>query len=142
MSNDKPTGSAASGTADPVPDLSRHALFADVPDDALHALAGVAEIKSIAGGDALVHQGDDADALYFVESGRFRDKADQLSVVREALRGFDEMKSAGIHTLDFEWTAGWDMIREREKGKLDQRSPRTTEPQYQTEEDRIAAEPN
>ena len=76
------------------------------------------------------------------ESGRFRDKADQLSVVREALRGFDEMKSAGIDTLDFEWTAGWDMIREREKGKLDQRSPRTTEPQYQTEEDRIAAESN
>jgi len=32
------------------------------------------------------------------------------------------------------------MIHEREKGKLDSRSPRTLEPQYQNEEDRIAAE--
>jgi hypothetical protein len=31
------------------------------------------------------------------------------------------------------------MLNEREKGKLDHRSPRTTEPQYQTEDDRRAA---
>jgi hypothetical protein len=42
--------------------------------------------------------------------------------------------------MDFEWQAGWDMVNEREKNTLDSRSERTTEPQYQTEADRIAAE--
>ncbi len=71
------------------------------------------------------------------ESGRFKDKGNQLAVVASALQGFT---SAGIETLDYSWPEGWTMINEREKGKLDQRSPRTTEPQYQNEEDRIAAE--
>lgn len=74
------------------------------------------------------------------ESGRFRDQADQLSVVREALNGFDDMTQPAIDPLAFEWHEGWNMIHEREKGKLDSRSPRTLEPQYQNEEDRIAAE--
>ncbi len=78
------------------------------------------------------------------ESGRFNDKADQLAVVREALTGFSNASSPNpispnIVPMDFEWQAGWDMLYEREKGKLDNRSPRTTEPQYQTEEDRLAA---
>ena len=73
------------------------------------------------------------------ESGRFRDKADQLAVVREAMKGFADITSPGIVTMDFEWQAGWDMLNEREEGKLDNRSPRTTEPQYQTEDDRRAA---
>ncbi|SVA90918.1 uncharacterized protein METZ01_LOCUS143772 [marine metagenome] len=50
------------------------------------------------------------------------------------------MNEPGIEPLDLEWLDGWDMINERERGKLDQRSPRTTEPQYQTEADRLAAE--
>ena len=54
------------------PDLSRHVLFDGVPPEALEALQSVSEMRQIAGGEALVHQGDDADALYFVESGRFR----------------------------------------------------------------------
>lgn len=54
------------------PDLSRHALFAGIADAALEALEAVSTLKSVTGGSALVHQGDDADALYFVESGRFR----------------------------------------------------------------------
>ena len=74
------------------------------------------------------------------ESGRFRDTADQLAVVRQALTRFDAMSSPGIETLPFEWLEGWDMINERELGKLDQRSPRTTEPQYQNDADRAAAE--
>ena len=74
------------------------------------------------------------------ESGRFRDKTDQLAVVREALKGFAELSSPAIVPMNFEWQAGWDMLHEREKGKLDQRSPRTTEPQYQTKDDRLAAE--
>ena len=74
------------------------------------------------------------------ESGRFRDKSDQVAVIRQALLGFDRMSEPGIEPLDLEWLDGWDMINERERGKLDQRSPRTTEPQYQTEADRLAAE--
>ena len=74
------------------------------------------------------------------ESGRFRDKSDQVAVIRQALLGFDGMNEPGIEALDLEWLDGWDMINERERGKLDQRSPRTTEPQYQTEADRLAAE--
>ena len=73
------------------------------------------------------------------ESGRFRDKTNQLEIVREALNGFTDTTSPGIRPLDFEWQAGWDMLTEREKGKLDSRSPRTKEPQYQTEDDRRAA---
>lgn len=81
MSDDKPTDSAASGAETLVPDLSRHALFADVPADALRALAAVSEIKSVAGGEPLVHQGEDADALYFVESGRFRVVVNKVHIV-------------------------------------------------------------
>lgn len=73
------------------------------------------------------------------ESGRFRDKADQLEVVRQALHDF-EMPEPGIQIQTREWPEGWKMVKEREKGKLDQRSPRTTDPQYQTDADRIAAE--
>ncbi|AMO72786.1 patatin-like phospholipase family protein [Sphingorhabdus sp. M41] len=54
------------------PDLSRHALFDGVAPEALEALQSVSEMRRIAGGEALVRQGEDADALYFVESGRFR----------------------------------------------------------------------
>ncbi|MDE0661802.1 MAG: hypothetical protein F4029_08035 [Gammaproteobacteria bacterium] len=74
------------------------------------------------------------------ESGRFRDGQNQFDVVAGALKGFDEMTSPGIEPLPFEWQRGWDMVRKREKGKLDHRSPRTTRPQYQTEEDRLMAE--
>jgi len=74
------------------------------------------------------------------ESGRFEDRRNQFDVVAEALRGFDDMASPGIDPLSHEWRAGWDMVRAREKGKLDHRSPRSTAPQYQTEEDRRIAE--
>lgn len=76
------------------------------------------------------------------ESGRFKDRHNQFDVVAEALKGFDEMESPGIEHLPFEWHEGWEMVRQRERGKLDHRSPRTTTPQYQTEEDRLAAEEN
>ena len=73
------------------------------------------------------------------EAGRFRDRDDQLAVVREALKGFDDFSEPGIDLMAFEWLSGWAMVKEREKGKLDHRSPRTPEPQYQSEEDRRAA---
>ena len=74
------------------------------------------------------------------ESGRFQDKQDQFDVVAQALMGFDTMTAPGIEPMSFEWSAGWEMVRIREKGKLDHRSPRDTTPQYQTEEDRLMAE--
>lgn len=74
------------------------------------------------------------------ESGRFKDKQNQFDVVARALSGFDSMTDPDIEPMDFEWVAGWDMVHEREKGKLDHRSPRNTIPQYQTEEDRLLAE--
>ena len=74
------------------------------------------------------------------ESGRFRDRQNQFDVVAEALKAFDEMTSPGVDILSYEWRVGWDMVNAREKGKLDHRSPRTTTPQYQTEEDRLMAE--
>ena len=49
------------------------------------------------------------------ESGRFRDSTDQLAVVQEALKGFDDMHKPGIETLPFEWQDGWDMVNERER---------------------------
>ncbi|HEY9092165.1 cyclic nucleotide-binding and patatin-like phospholipase domain-containing protein [Parasphingorhabdus sp.] len=53
-------------------DLARHALFDGVSDTALEALAAASIRKPVRGGELLVEQGDDADALYFVESGRLR----------------------------------------------------------------------
>lgn len=74
------------------------------------------------------------------ESGRFRDKADQLAVVREAVTCFETMASPGIEPAAHEWLDGWAMVKAREKSRLDQRSPRTRRPRYQTEEDRVLAE--
>ena len=78
------------------------------------------------------------------ESGPFRDKATQLEIVRRGLSGFENMTTAGINPLDFNWDEGWELIRNREHSDSsdDSRSPRNTEPQYQTTEDRIAAESN
>ena len=61
-------------------------------------------------------------------------------MVVEALRGFDEMTTPRIEPMSFKWQQGWDGVNARERGKLDHRSPRTTTPQYQTEEDRLMAE--
>ncbi|WOE75672.1 cyclic nucleotide-binding and patatin-like phospholipase domain-containing protein [Alterisphingorhabdus coralli] len=66
-------------------DWIRSALFADLSDAALTALAEAAERRTIKGGDYLVRQGDDADALYFVSTGHFRviitDEAGQQKTV-------------------------------------------------------------
>lgn len=74
------------------------------------------------------------------EAGRYQDKDDQLAVVREALKGFHDFSEPTIEPMSFEWQEGWDMVNEREAGKLDHRSPRTLDPQYQREEDRLKAE--
>lgn len=74
------------------------------------------------------------------EAGRYQDKDDQLAVVREALKGFHDFSEPTIEPMSFEWQEGWDMVNEREAGKLDHRGPRTLDPQYQREEDRLKAE--
>ena len=63
------------------PSLARHSLFAGVAADALQALEAVSELETVSGGQALVSQGDDADALYFVESGRFRVVINKVRIV-------------------------------------------------------------
>ncbi len=74
------------------------------------------------------------------ESGRFHDQENQLAVVQQALHGFNTMTTPGIEPLPFAWQAGWDLVNQREQGKLDQRSPRDASPQYQSEEDRVLGE--
>ncbi len=64
-----------------MPELGRHALFEGVAPEALNALQSASTMRQIAGGEALVHQGDDADALYFVESGRFRVVINKVRIV-------------------------------------------------------------
>lgn len=61
--------------------LARHDLFDGVSAAALDALESVSTLQSVSGGEILVAQGDDADALYFVESGRFRVVVNKVHVV-------------------------------------------------------------
>lgn len=63
------------------PNLARHALFSGVSAAALDALESVSTLKTVSGGETLVAQGDDADALYFVESGRFRVLVNKVHIV-------------------------------------------------------------
>ena len=74
------------------------------------------------------------------ESGKFEDKINQLEVVREALSGFETIEKPSIQKMGFEWPEGWELIKKREEGILDLRSPRNEIPQYQSEDDRLAAE--
>jgi len=64
-----------------LPDLGTHVLFRDVSPEALDALQSASVVKRVAGGEALVLQGDDADALYFVEAGRFRVVVNKTRIV-------------------------------------------------------------
>ncbi len=63
------------------PNLAHHALFDGVSTAALDALEAVSTLKPVSGGETLVAQGDDADALYFVESGRFRVVVNKVHIV-------------------------------------------------------------
>jgi hypothetical protein len=79
------------------------------------------------------------------EAGPYQDKTLQLSILREALKGFESFTSPKVKTLPFSWEQGWRLVNDRENasGKAvgdDQRSARDDQPQYQTEEDRLIAE--
>jgi hypothetical protein len=76
------------------------------------------------------------------ETGPFQDRKTQIEVVRQGLAGFESFSEAGIKPLSFSWDEGWELVNQRERNvkNSDSRSPRNTEPQYQTEEDRLLAE--
>jgi len=78
------------------------------------------------------------------EAGKPFDESNQLDILGTALTAFERMKSPGIETMDFSWDEGWQMIHDRNSQSTgtDQRSPRDTEPRYQTELDRELAEGN
>ena len=76
------------------------------------------------------------------ETGRFKDKINQLEIGREGLNGFERFNEPTISTMQFEWLEGWEMVTKREEGILDLRSPRNETPQYQSEIDNTEAEAN
>jgi NTE family protein len=52
-------------------DFAQVAAFARLSEAALAALRGAATMQNVSGGDYLVHEGDTADTLYLVATGRF-----------------------------------------------------------------------
>jgi D-proline reductase (dithiol) PrdB len=75
-------------------------------------------------------------------AGKPFDSVDQRRIVRAALRAFASIQEPGnIVHLDGRWSDddAW-KASAAEPSAGDQRSPRNTEPQYQTEEDRALAE--
>ena len=75
-------------------------------------------------------------------AGKPFDQENQRLVLSTAVKGFDRMQQPGIERLDFEWPDGWTMVAQRslEDSGSDLRSPRDTQPRYQTEADRVLAE--
>ena len=78
-------------------------------------------------------------------SGKPFDREGRLALVRSALSGLETMSEPGtIHILPDRWDTddAWKIatLKSDGGGGGDQRKPRNTTPQYQTEEDRILAE--
>lgn len=75
-------------------------------------------------------------------SGRPDDPADQYAIVRAAIAAFDTIKAPGtILRLDRHWSSSEAWKSEAgDSSPRDSRQPRDTSPQYQLEEDRVAAE--
>ena len=76
--------------------------------------------------------------------GRPFDRDNQRAVVNDALNAFESITTPGaIERLNYRWSDSdaW-RTQENDTEKGDVRAPRGTEPQYQTETDRIAAEMN
>ena len=74
-------------------------------------------------------------------AGKPFDRADQEYVVESALNGFNSLKrTSQIGMIDSDWgSTDWKNEANSTAGE-DTRQPRDTRPQYQFEEDRIAAE--
>jgi hypothetical protein len=75
-------------------------------------------------------------------SGRPDDPADQYAITRAAIEAFATIESPGtILRLDRQWAATESWKTEAgDSSARDSRQPRDTTPQYQLEEDRLAAE--
>ena len=75
-------------------------------------------------------------------AGRPFDKENQRAVIRDALDAFATIHTPGaIEHLNYRWSDNEDWKnQETNTEQGDARAPRGTEPQYQTETDRIAAE--
>jgi NTE family protein len=70
--------------------LRRSTLLAALPDTLVEAIASGAEPVDLGGGEVLFHQGEPADALYFVLSGRLwvrREQPELPAVVAEIVAG-------------------------------------------------------
>jgi hypothetical protein len=75
-------------------------------------------------------------------AGRPFDADNQRAVVRDALRAFESIQTPGeIVALDYQWSDndGW-KAENSDASTGDFRPPRSTEPRYQTENDRVLAE--
>ena len=55
-----------------VENLKKTDLFQDISDQALEAISGLAVEETLEEGDSIYQLGDDADDLYFLETGRVR----------------------------------------------------------------------
>jgi hypothetical protein len=75
-------------------------------------------------------------------SGRPDDPADQYAITRAAIEAFDTIRSPGtILRLECRWSTdeSWKTAA-GDSSPRDSRQPRDTSPQYQREDDRLAAE--
>ncbi len=75
-------------------------------------------------------------------AGRPFDRDDQRAILRDALAAFEAIETPGaIERLEYRWADSDDWKQsDADASTGDSRAPRGTEPQYQTEADRIAAE--
>ena len=80
-------------------------------------------------------------------SGKPHDPVLNRAILRDALRGFETLRTPGeITTLPYEWTAddSWKDSVMRPRGasdsQRDDRVARSAEPQYQSDDDRAAAD--
>lgn len=64
-------------------DFSKVPAFADLDETSLAALAAASKLLAVGGGEYLVREGEDADALYIVSTGRFRVQLSNGRVVAE-----------------------------------------------------------
>ena len=84
--------------------LAQSGLFEGLSDELIEALLQAAQTMSVRGGDTLVHQGEQADDLYYVESGRFRVVVNQKELVANVGSGeiIGELAffAGGIRTAD------------------------------------------
>lgn len=61
--------------------LAAHELFSDIPEAALQAMQTASTVREFSRGDALITQGEVAQALFYIQSGRFKVVVDGVRTV-------------------------------------------------------------